>query len=98
MNLKELAVLNTINQAGHLRREFWATAKEIRKELTANKYLVDERRVLMPITVREIGYLLRRMASDPRLCIRGEVLVEKRRVRGTNQWRATHEAIKACIV
>lgn len=98
MTLKEHAVLETINQAGYLRRDFWVTAGEIVTELREGTYLGDARRVLGRVKARDIGYLLRHMASDPSLGMRGHPLVEKRRVRGTNQWRATHEAITAVCV
>lgn len=99
MNLKEHAVLNAMNQASHLHRDFWVTAQDIVYEVKTNSYLRDEKKVLpSQLQARDIGYLLRSMASDPRLCIRGQTLVEKRRVRGTNQWRATSEAITAVCV
>lgn len=102
MNLKEHAVLDAINQAGWVRRDYWVTANEIVTELrragVLYDYLEDARRVLGKVNARDIGYLLRRMALDPRFCIRGQTLVEKRRVRGTNQWRATREAMTAVCV
>lgn len=105
MNIREYAVLGLINIASTRatadgRRGYWCTAQEIVDTLydmdTWHDHFPDERRMFGPdVTAKDIGYILRRLnASWP---IRGKKLVEKRRVRGLNQWQMTPEASSICI-
>lgn len=96
MNHKELAVCGMITIAGmHRHGEWWCTAQEMVETLYDDDPMdrfLDERKVLGDrFTTKRVGFLLRGMAG------RREPLVEKRRVRGVNQWRMTSRALSACV-
>lgn len=102
MNVREYSLLELINIAGAQRgtREFWCTAQDMVDTLREEKEsrwdrFEFERMVLGAVSARDIGYLLRRLNCG--FPIRGQKLVEKRRVHGVNQWRMTPEALRICI-
>lgn len=96
MNLREHAILSGINIAGAHDPDFWCTAEEIAETVKTYEYACfdDVRKVLGKINATQVGWVLRGLLH------RGtyqEPLVEKRRVRGVNQWRMTEKAAKVAI-